>query len=157
GISLFDAQLRRVGLGPGLIDLNRKRVIVTKLGGHPVAIALAADASFEEGVEAVTTALKERKGFYLNFLSRLLRGRALLEEDRRVLSLLCLARVPLPRDAVLSGANFVAGPALRNLVALGAVEVTAEGLVEVASVLREFFDPRDVPPEQAKAFHAAAA
>lgn len=157
GVSLFDAQLRRVGLTPGSVDLNQKRVIVSKLGGHPIAIALAADASFEEGVEAVTAALKEKKGFYLNFLSRLLRGLSLSEEDRTVLSLLCLARAPLPRDAVLSGASFPAGPALRNLLALGAVEVTPEGLVEIASVLREFFDPRDVAPEQARGFHAAAA
>ena len=53
GQSLFDAQLRRVGLSPDVVSDDKKGAIVERLGGHPIAIALAADASYDEGGDAV--------------------------------------------------------------------------------------------------------
>jgi hypothetical protein len=88
GVAVFDAQLRRVGLSPNILGDDSKNVIVDKLGGHPVAIALAADASYDEGGEAVIRALKDRKGFYLSFLERLLGPLNLTDEDQTILRLL---------------------------------------------------------------------
>lgn len=49
GQALFDAQLRRVGLPGTAVDRANKEMIVNRLGGHPIAISIAADAVYEKG------------------------------------------------------------------------------------------------------------
>ena len=157
GVALFDAQLRRVGLSTEILSGDNKSSIVERLGGHPVAIALAADASYDEGGEAVFRALRERKGFYLTFLERLLRPLNLTDEAQTILRLLTLARVPVDRTVALSTEAFPAASVLRNLIALGTVNTANDGRIEVAGVLREYFDPKELAPELTEAFHRAAA
>lgn len=157
GIALFDAQLRRVNLLPSVVGEREKELIVEKLGGHPVAIALAAEVSYDEGVDSLILALKERRGFFLQFLEDLVRGLRLTDEQLMVMRLLCLARSGIPRSVVLESVSFAAGPAVRALVALSAVEVTQGGWIEIASVLREYFDPAELTTDVIAAFHTSAA
>ncbi len=157
GVALFDAQLRRVNLLPSVVGDREKSTIVDKLGGHPVAIALAADVSYEEGVDALLASLRDRRGFFLHFLEELVRGLKLTDDQATVMRLLCVARSGVPRAVILESVPFAAGPSLRELIAMGAVEVGPNGWVEVASVLRDYFDSSEVPPDVLKSFHAAAA
>src|SRR5262245_45188653 len=71
GITYFDSQLRRVGLAPGEVDEGSKRELVTILGGHPVALALAADAVFQDGIEEVLSQLRSRGGFWKTYVEQL--------------------------------------------------------------------------------------
>jgi len=157
GVAIFDAQLRRVGLSPDILSEESKGTIVERLGGHPVAIAFAADASYEEGGESVLKALKDRKGFYLTFIERLLRPLNITDQDETVLRLLTLARVPVDRAVVLEAAGFPAAPVLRNLIALGTIETSRDGRVEIAGILRDYFDAGELVPGLVHAFHKAAA
>ena len=157
GVAIFDAQLRKVGLSTEALSSESKDTIVERLGGHPVAIALAADATYDQGGEAVLKAVKKRKGFYLTFLEKLLHPLNLTDEDETVLRLLTLARVPVPRTSILATGAFPATPVLRNLIALGTVETIPDGRIEIAGVLRRYFDPRELPPELTESFHRAAA
>ena len=156
GVAIFDAQLRRVGLSTEILSEDSKGSIVERLGGHPVAIALAADASYEGGGEAVLRTLKERKGFYLTFLTRLLRELDLTDEDQTILRLLTLARVPVDRTVVLSTEPFPAVHTLRNLIGLGTVDTASDGRIEIAGVLREYLDPKELAPKLAEDFHRTA-
>jgi len=157
GEALFDAQLRRVGLSPDVIQDVDRGAIVERLGGHPVAIALAADAYFEVGGDGVLNDLKQRRGFYLTFLQRLLRSLNLTDEDETILRMLALSRVPLDRSVIFAAVTFPAAPIVRNLVALGTVDFSPDGRIEIAGVLREYFDPQELSPEARLAFHRAAA
>lgn len=157
GEALFDAQLRRVGLSPEAVSGDVKGAIVERLGGHPVAVALAADTSYDEGADSVLDALKRRQGFYLNFLQVLLRSLSLTDDDHTTLRLLSLARRPIDRGAVMGAVPFAGAPVLRNLIALGAIEVSRDGRIEIAGILREYFDPRELEPDVVSRFHRAAA
>lgn len=157
GVSLFDAQLRRVDLSPNVLSAEEKALLVTKLGGHPVAIALAADAAFEGGARSLLNALRSHKGFFLNFVSRLIRSLELSDFDKVLLQMLSLARTGVPREALLQASGFPATELLRDLISMGAVEVTTDDLIEIAGVLREYFDPEQLTSDQRAAFHKSAA
>ena len=157
GRAIFDAQLRRVGLTPDVVSEDEKEEIIEKLGGHPVAIALAADACYGEGGPTVVRDLRSRKGVFWGYLRRLVRMLALDERDEIILRSLTLARMAVPRGVVLASVGFAAGSVLRNLIALGAVEVREDGNVEIAGVLREYFDASELAPEIREGFHKAAA
>lgn len=157
GISLFDAQLRRVGLSPDATEQQQKIVVVERLGGHPVAIALAADIYFEEGLESLEKTIGERGGSVFRFIDKLVRALDLGEEARTILSLLSLARTALPRSALLGAVTFPAAPTLRDLILLGCVEVTQEGHIEIAGVVRGYFSSAELDPALSKKFHSAAA
>ncbi len=157
GRAIFDAQLRRVGLTPDVIAEEEKIEIVEKLGGHPVAIALAADACYGEGGQAVVRDLRARRGAFWGFVQRLVRMLSLNDQDEIVLRSLTLARAAVPRGVVLAAAGFAAGPVLRNLIALGAVEVGEDGQVEIAGALREYFEASELAPDVREQFHKAAA
>ena len=88
-----------------------------------------------------------RTGFYLTFVGKLLHQLNLTDEDQTILRLLTLARVPIDRTVALSTEVFPAAPVLRKLIALGTVNITNEGRIEVAGVLREYFDPKELAPE----------
>jgi tetratricopeptide (TPR) repeat protein len=157
GEALFDAQLRRIGLSPEAVAGDVKAAIVERLGGHPVAVALAADTSYGEGADSVLDALKRRQGFYLNFLQVLLRSLSLTDDDHTTLRLLGLARRPVDRTALMGAVPFAGAPVLRNLISLGAIEVSRDGRIEIAGILREYFDPRELEPDVVSRFHRAAA
>lgn len=157
GVALFDAQLRRVGLTPGDISLRDKESIVGKLGGHPVMIAIAANLCSEQGVRSLLGKLHDRDGRCFSFLATLMRKLDLTADDEQVLQLLALARGPVARAVVLRSARFAAAQSLQDLAAMGLAEIAGDGCVEIASILREYFDWRDLPEEQRATFHKEAA
>ncbi len=157
GVALLESQLRRAGLGSGGLTEEHKQLLVSKLGGHPVAIALAADAVYELGPEAVVKSLKERRGSYFTFLRSLVAQLALTTEEEDVLYLLTLARGGVPREAVFAGVSFAAGPILRTLVELGLVDVAEDGTVSISTVVKELFEDAAGHAVKLKEFHASAA
>lgn len=156
GRSLLESQLRRVGLSSAAVDHNNKDVIVSKLGGHPVAIAIAADAVYENGQKDTVESIKKKKGFYENFLGGLVRSLHLTDTEHTILQLFCLARNDLPREVITETLELPNTEALQNLRALGAVEVGRHGMYRIASVLREYFDSTTLSPDTANRFHRAA-
>ena len=157
GISLFEAQLRRNGLSVRSVSEEDKQNIVSKLGGHPVAVALAANVVFEEGPRELLEILKKKRGFYLNYLNKLVRGLHLSKEERQILKLMALARGPVSREAILSSADFSAGLVIRSLIDCNALEVDDMALVQLPGILRNYFDPKNLPDDQVQAFHKSAA
>ena len=155
--SYLNSRLRAVGLPIDvLVDRDRK-TLIKKLGGHPVILTIAADAVFEDGAEAVLKNVKKRSGFFLNFLNTLIRQLQLTDEEHKILRLACLARAEIPREAIAETVQFAAAPHTRNLLNLGALENGRHGHLRLSALLREYFDPRELPPEQQDRFHAAAA
>jgi hypothetical protein len=157
GVSLFDSQLRQAGLIPSDLDIEAKKRIVSRLGGHPIGIALAADTAYYDGVDSIDAWLAERKGSLYALLSRLVKGLDLSDEDRILLKLLTLSRAPIPRESLAGSVPFTTGHLIRNLIAIGAVNVDPHSRIEIASVLRNYAESFDVSSDIAKNYHKNAA
>jgi hypothetical protein len=157
GGSIFETQLRRVGLDPSGIPRRDKELVVNRLGGHPAAIAFAADTSFDHGLATLLRDLGQLKGFSLHYVDRLVTRLDLSGDEKRILQLLGLARGSIPREVVLASADFAASSDIRNLIALGAIDVTPQDQLEIAGILRYYFSADDVPENLRRAFHTAAA
>lgn len=153
GISYLEYQLRRNGISPQTLDDHLKGEIVDKLGGHPVAIALCADAIYDEGIIRVTEILKQKKGFYLNFVKSILRNIDLSDDERLILNLLSGCRLPVPREAILATFDYPVAPYLRNLIQLCMVEVDSASNIRLPGLLESFFDLEVIPVEIRKRFH----
>jgi tetratricopeptide (TPR) repeat protein len=153
GISYLEYQLRRNGISPQALDDHLKGEIVDKLGGHPVAIALCADAIYDEGIIRVTEILKQKKGFYLNFVKSILRNIDLSDDERLILNLLSGCRLPVPREAILATFDYPVAPYLRNLIQLCMVEVDPASNIRLPGLLESFFDIEVIPVEIRKRFH----
>lgn len=156
GATLFNAQLRRIGLSGTDITKNNRDTIVSKMAGHPVALAMAADAVYEAGVESVVSDLKKRKGFFLNFISTLVKEFKLTNEEQLVAQLFCLARGALPREAIIEASQISSIHPIRNLLGLGALEIGRHGHLQIADILRDHFNTADLLPETISRFHKAA-
>jgi tetratricopeptide (TPR) repeat protein len=157
GISLFESQLRRNELSPHAISAGEKEFVISTLGGHPVAIALAADVMASEGRTDFLKALRSRKGFYLNYVSKLVRELGLSETENQILQVLGLSREPVPRDAIFPVFAIPINPILQDLILSGVVEQDEMGLVALAGILADHFEPRDLSDEQIQVFHETAA
>lgn len=81
----------------------------------------------------------------------------LTDEEHLILKLFGLARADVPREVVIESLALPSTASIRNLLALGVLEIGRFGMLRVAAVLREFFDPADLLPEQIKSFHKSAA
>ena len=154
---LFNGQLRRMGLSG--IDLTEKdkNIILSKIGGHPVAIAMAADAVYEVGSDIVVSDLKKRKGFFLSFVNTLVKEFQLTDEEQLVARLFCLARGVLPRETIYKAALISSIHPIRNLLGLGVLEIGRLGHLRIADILRDHFKTSDLPPETTKRFNETAA
>jgi len=157
GVSFLDYQIRRVGLSPHEYPIHTKEDIVEKLGGHPVAIALCANALHDEGISSVQESLEKRKGFYLSFIRGLLRNIALSDEERMILRLLSGCRMPIPRETVLKTFDTPVAPSTRNLIDLCLIEVDSTSHIRLPGLLSSFFDIEEAPPDLRKRFHSACA
>ncbi len=157
GVRVLDAQLRRVGFSGKDVSGALKEEIVERLGGHPKAIELAADAIYEQGLSDLLEELRHRKGFVLNFVSRLVEGMQLNDEQKVLLRILNLARTSLPRGVIPMVVGFPVAEPLRNLVALGAVEPNGPDRIELAAVLRDYFSAELLSSELVENFHKEAA
>jgi len=155
GVSFLDYQIRRVGLSPQEYDIHIKERIVEKLGGHPVALAVCADALYEEGLSSVQESLEERSGFFLSFVRGLLRSITLSDEERMILRLLSGCRTPIPREIVSRVFDTLILPYVRNLIDLCMIEVSPSSHIRLPGLLSSFFDIEEVPPDVRRRFHNA--
>ena len=57
----------------------------------------------------------------------------------------------------MEASNIPANASIRNLLALGVLETAQHGMLRVASVIRDYFDPSELLPEQVTSLHKAAA
>ncbi len=154
--ALLDGQLRRVGLSPEVVTDAQKEIVAKKLGGHPIAIAIAADAIYESGASDVVDQLQKREGFFLNFLRAIVARLNLSDEEQTLLRLLGLARDYIPRTVAAEAADFNVSPFMRNLLALGTVESGPLGMIRIAPILRDYFDSEDLPTDLVAKFHRSA-
>ena len=116
GVTYLDYQLRRVGLSPKEIGTDLKYLFVGRLGGHPYALALCVDAIIDDGISAVIDYLKNKKGFYLNFVSGILHKISLNSDEKLILNLLSGCRMSIPREIILESFDYVVLPYLKNLI-----------------------------------------
>ena len=156
-IDYLNSRLRKIGLPIDILVKRDKRSLIKKLGGHPVALTIAADAMFEDGAKSTLKKIINRRGFYLNFLNTLVAKLQLTDEENEILRLACLARSELAREALAESVDFNPTRHTRNLLNLGALEIGRRGLVRISPLLREYFDPEVLPPEKREVFHLGAA
>jgi len=154
GITYLDYQLRRVDLSPNEVDITTKTIIVEKLGGHPFAIALCADAIVDDGLVAVLDYLKNSKGFYLNFVNRILQGINLSEEEKTILKLLSDCRMPVPREAILGSFDYVVKSYLKNLMELCLIEIDSASHIRLPGILKSYFDVEEVNSALRTKYHS---
>lgn len=156
GIRLLNIHLRRVGLDVGVIPDEDKGVIVDRLGGHPVAIALAAEMCGQHGVDTLRSTLAARRGFFMNYIEKLAESLALEDVEKDALALFARTQGPVPQNAIYQAFPDLPSNTIASLIALNAVHVTTDGLVGLADVLREVFVRRHLPAEVTRRFHEAA-
>ena len=157
GIALFDAQLRRNDLSPNSVSEQDKEHIVKRLGGHPLALAYAANVVANEGLDELVSILREKRGFFKDYVAKLLKGLGLSKEERKILKLAALARNSIERTVLSATADFSANPIVQNLIGLSALELDEMNLVRIAGILREFLDPKTLSEEETTKFHTKAA
>ncbi|RLE45106.1 hypothetical protein DRJ22_05050 [Candidatus Woesearchaeota archaeon] len=157
GVDYLDYQLRRVGLSPVDYDYPSKEKIVNKLGGHPTALALCADAICDEGTTTVMKALEERTGFYGKFIKSLLRNIAISDDERIILNLLSGCRLEVPREAILETFSKAVTPCLRNLMQYCLIEIGPGSNLRLPGILSSYFYFDEVVPEIRNRFHKMCA
>ena len=153
----LDSHLRRLDLDPDVLTRRDKETLAKRLGGHPVALAIAADAVVEDGPQGVVTAIKDKRGTFGRFLRRLVGRLKLGDGEQTVLQLLTLARDTVPREVIADALGTPSAGTIRNLIALGAIEMDRRGCVAIAGILREYFDGSDLGESLKIDFHTAAA
>jgi Tfp pilus assembly protein PilF len=154
GVTYFEYQLRRVGLSPNDIGSDLKYLFVERLGGHPYALALCADAIVDDGISAVIDFLKTKKGFYLNFVSGILNKISLNRDEKLILNLLSGCRSSIPREIILESFDYVVNPYLKNLINLSLIEVGSKSFIRLPGLLKRFFDINEVNPDLQNKFHS---
>lgn len=157
GRGFLNAQLRRVGLSPADMPDAEKDEIIKVLGGHPVALALAADRIFLESSEAVLRDVRERKGFWRTFIDRFISALELSSDEQVILRLLTGCRAPIAREVIQQCVPFVLGPTVGRLVGLCLVDVTPEGLIWLSGLFRGPWEFTDLPQGTQDALHRRAA
>ena len=156
-LRLLDQHFRQLDMETGIMPEEDKRLLVDRLGGHPVGIAFAADVVFEAGPSTVLRELRGKKGLLSTFLRRVVRQLQLSDDEHTTLQLLTLARDEVPRQVISETRRATTTQEMRNLTALSAVEVDRLGNIRIAPLLREYFDNRDIPPDDVETFHRLAA
>ena len=158
GLVFFDQQLRRAGLTPTHYGEEQRRAIVKGLGGHPGAIILSSEYVEQVGIEQVVGDISSRRGIHGQIVRKIVRRLHLSDEQRLVMSLLSLARAPLPA-AVLTKAikAFNPLPLVRQLQKLAFVERFAHDFVAVAGLISGYAELPLPDRQTANAFHDAAA
>jgi len=158
GVRLLDRELRRVqGIDAAAIPQRDKERIVSFFGGHPVALSLVANAVYETGVQQVMNDIKARKGFYTQYIGRLLNEFSLSQDERIVLKLINGCNMPVPREAILGACAFPAGPVVTRLIHQCVVNVNSHGHISTAGLLKPFFDFSELPEELRIKLHENAA
>lgn len=154
---LLDQQLRRTGLSPAHYSEQDRVSVATGLDGHPGAIILAAEYIEQHGIAQVVADIGVRKGIHSRIVGRILKRLHLTEEQATVMSLLSLARVPVPASLLTGITDFNPMPVLRSLLKLALVERHRNDHVAVTGLVRGFADLTRPADTEAIAFHKKAA
>src|SRR5262249_43971507 len=144
-------------LAPGEVDEGSKRELVTILGGHPVALALAADAVFQDGIEEVLSQLRSRGGFWKTYVEQLVRSLDLTEEDPQTLRGLSGYRTPIAREVIQQAVSYALRPVMRKLITLCLVDVLPDGRLWLSSLLRVHWHLSELPEASQRTLHEKAA
>ncbi len=142
-VALLDQQLRRVGLEPTGFNSDDRRSVVTVLGGHPGAIILASEFIASEGMRAVVTDLRDRKGIHASIVRLVMTKCEFTEEERLMLSVLNGIRVPIPAKLLDAVFDFPAVPVAMELWRASVVDRVKDDDIVISSLLRGF---ADIPP-----------
>lgn len=157
GTTLLDQQLRRTGLDPAHYSQDQRSRIVGGLAGHPGAIVLASEYIEESGIEQVLSDIEGRKGVHERIVKRILTRLHLSDEQATVLSILSLARAPVPAWVVNEAISFNGIAVLQDLRKLALLERHANDHVAVTGLIRGYAELPCTTPEEARTFHEAAA
>jgi tetratricopeptide (TPR) repeat protein len=157
GIAFLDSQLRRVGLSPSDVDEQSKREFVTLLGGHPVALGLAADAILEDGDHEVLKQLHAQAGFWRTYVERLVRSLELTSDEDQTLHALSGCHTPIDREVIQQALPFSLQPPMRRLISYCLVDVLPDGRIWLSSLLRIRWRLDALPDALQKSLHEKAA
>jgi len=136
GSLLLDQHLRRSGVDPNNYDRSQRQEVVTRLGGHPLALIIASEYIEQKGLGPVLTELRGRRGVHYEIVRRVLKDLELSHEQKVILSLLRLARSPLRADVLAGVVDFDPLPPVRQLIQLSFVERSKNDNIEIVSLLR---------------------
>lgn len=157
GVSLLKQQLRRAGLNPKNYDDGQCRQIVENLGGHPGAIILASEYIEKSTITKVAEDIQKRGGYHSEIVRRIIKGLNLTPDELLTLSLLSLARRPIPVKVIATIVEFDGIGVLHDLYKLALVERHENDHVCVTELLKNFADLPILEPDEAKIFHEEAA
>ncbi len=157
GVLLLDQHLRQMGLDPSNFDNAQKQAVVHNIGGHPGAIVLVADYIEQMSFGEVEEDLIRRKGVHTQIVRRILKRLSFTEDQLIALSLLSMARVPLPVEVLRQAGVPDAMETVRSLVHQCVVERHMNDFVALSDLVRGF---ADLPAQGATTeilFHKSAA
>ena len=157
GVNLLKQQLRRAGLNPKNYDDGQCRQIVENLGGHPGAIILASEYIEQSTITKVAEDIQKRRGHHSEIVRRIIRGLNLTPDESLTLSLLSLARRPVPVKVIARTVEFDGIGVLHDLYKSSLVERHENDHVCVTELLKNFADLPVLEPDKADIFHEEAA
>ena len=156
-VLLLDQHLRRAGLNPGHYSKEDRVAIATGLDGHPGAIILASEYVEQHGISQVVADIAARKGVHSRIVERIIKRLHITDEQTIVLSLLSVARGPVPALVIRDVTDFNAMRALRGLIQMALVERQDNDFVAITGLLRGFADLPCPSDKDLKRFHERAA
>ena len=156
-IACLDSNLRRLDIDTEVLSQEDKGTFARRLGGHPVALSIAADAVMVQSAKQVLESIKNRKGNFASFFQRLVNKLRLNDSEHKALRLLTLAREFIPREVIGKVLASASGNTIKSLILLGAVELNRWGGISIAGILRDYFDGSDLSDAVKMNFHRTSA
>lgn len=135
-VQFLENQLRRANVPIEDFDAESRQRLVQLLGGHPVALALAADRVFEDGMERTLSDVRECVSFWKAHIARLVEGLSLSETEQAVLGLVSQSNLPIGREVLQQTLDAALTNEFRSLIELSILERCGGETVSVAAVLR---------------------
>jgi tetratricopeptide (TPR) repeat protein len=157
GVNLLKQQLRRAGLEPKNYDDGQCKQIVENLGEHPGAIILASEYIEKSTISQVAEDIQKRKGHASEIVRRIIKGLDLNPDESLILSLLSLARRPVPVKVIARTVEFDGIGILHDLYKSALVERQENDHVCVTELLKNFADLPILEPNEVEIFHEEAA
>jgi len=118
---------------------------------------LASEYIERSTITKVAEDIEKRKGHYSKIVRRIIRELKLTYEESLTLSLLSLARRPVPFKVVTEVVEFDAVKVLRDLYRLSLVERQENDHISIVELLKNFVDLQPLKPEEVSRFHEEAA
>jgi tetratricopeptide (TPR) repeat protein len=157
GVTLLKRQLRRAGLNPRNYTDDQYKQIVKNLGGHPGAIILASEYIQQSTITKVAEDIRKRSGHYSAIVRKIIKELNLTPDESLTLSLLSLARRPVPVKVIARTVEFDGIGIVHDLYKSALVERHEEDHICVTELLKNFADLPDITSDEASIFHEEAA